>query len=83
MEITVPQGLLVIKIKYTSGSPKGSFAFYDDLLLDIFFALQMSNIPVHLLVEERYLKTVDTVGNCERPVFSLRVSQHMHKIINL
>ena len=27
------------------------------------------------------LKTLDTIGNCQRPVFSLRVSQHMHKII--
>ena len=29
------------------------------------------------------LKTVDTIGNCQRPVFSLGVSQHMHKITNL
>ena len=26
------------------------------------------------------LKPVDTIGNCQRPVFSLGVSQHMHKI---
>ena len=25
------------------------------------------------------LKTLDTIGNCQRPVFSLGVSQHMHK----
>ena len=29
------------------------------------------------------LKTVDTVGSCQRPVFSLGVSKHMHKITNL
>ena len=29
------------------------------------------------------LKTLDTIGNCQRPVFSLGVSQYMHKIINL
>ena len=32
------------------------------------------------------LKTVDTIGmigNCQRPVFSLGVTQHMHKITNL
>ena len=29
------------------------------------------------------LKTVDTIGNCQRQVFSLGVSQHMHKITNL
>ena len=29
------------------------------------------------------LKTLDTIGNCLRPVFSLAVSQHMHKITNM
>ena len=29
------------------------------------------------------LKAVDTIGNCQRPLFSLGVSQHMHKITNL
>ena len=29
------------------------------------------------------LKTLDTIGNCQRPVFSLGVSQDKHKITNL
>ena len=29
------------------------------------------------------LQTLDTIGNCQRPVFSLAISQHMHKITNL
>ena len=29
------------------------------------------------------LKTLDTIGNCQRPVFSLCVSQPMHTITNL
>ena len=29
------------------------------------------------------LKALDTIGNCQRPVFSLGASQHMHKITNL
>ena len=29
------------------------------------------------------LKTLDTIGNCQRPVFSRGVSQHIHKITNL
>ena len=33
--------------------------------------------------KEIYLKTVDNFGNCQRPVFSLGISQHMHKITNL
>ena len=28
-------------------------------------------------------KAVDTIGNCQRPVFSLGVYQRMHKITNL
>ena len=28
-------------------------------------------------------KTLDTIGNCQRPVFPLAVSQHTHKITNL
>ena len=30
-----------------------------------------------------FLKALDTIGNCQRPVFSLGVSQHMHIITNL
>ena len=30
-----------------------------------------------------FLKTLDTIGNCQKPVFSLGVSQHMHEISNL
>ena len=29
------------------------------------------------------LKTLDPIGNCQRPVFSLGVSHHMHNITNL
>ena len=29
------------------------------------------------------LKTLDTFGNCQRLVFSLGVSQHMHQITNM
>ena len=32
---------------------------------------------------EIHLETLDTIGNCQRPVFSLVVSQHMHTIANL
>ena len=30
-----------------------------------------------------FLKTVDTIGNCQRLAFTAGVSQHMHKITNL
>ena len=30
-----------------------------------------------------FLKAVDTIGNCQRPVFSPGVSQHMHNITYL
>ena len=29
------------------------------------------------------LKALDTIGNCQRPVFSLAESQHIHKLTNL
>ena len=29
------------------------------------------------------LKTLDTIGNCQRPISSLGVSIHMYKITNL
>ena len=31
----------------------------------------------------KILKTLDTIGNCQTPVFSLYLSEHMHKITNL
>ena len=34
-------------------------------------------------MKNKALNAVDTVGNCQRQVFSLGVSQHMHKITNL
>ena len=44
-----------------------------------------SKHDTHLLVYTfiQALKTLDTIGNCQRPVFSLAVSQHVHKITNL
>ena len=44
----------------------------------------LSNYKIHVTLGGRYLKTVDTIGSCQRPVFSLGVSQHIiHKITNL
>ena len=40
-----------------------------------------SLIKVTLFADKTLLKA--TIGNCQRPVFSLAVSQHMHKITNL
>ena len=39
----------------------------------------------HRQIEKKVdeLKTIDTIGNCQRPVFSLGVSQHKHKITKL
>ena len=34
-------------------------------------------------MKNKALKAVDTIGNCQRQVVSLGVSQHMHKITNL
>ena len=37
----------------------------------------------YIIKSHMFLKTVDTIGNCQRPVFSFGVSQHVHKITNL
>ena len=41
----------------------------------------LSQIP--WLTQFTYLKTLDTIGYCQRPLFSLGVSQHIQKITNL
>ena len=50
-----------------------SCARFKGLIIVIKAALHAGALPVSL----------DTIGNCQRPVFSLGVSQHMHKITNL
>ena len=37
----------------------------------------------HALIQVDVLKTVDTIGNCQRLAFTVGVSQHMHTITNL
>ena len=40
-------------------------------------------VEIQLEYVVRSLKTLVTIGNCQRLVFTLGVSQHMHKITNL
>ena len=40
-------------------------------------------ICIKLTKDARCLKALDTFGNCQRPVFSLGVSQHMDEPTNL
>ena len=47
----------------------------------IFKTVMIKSVP--LFSEPEYSKKLDTIGNCQRPVFSLCVSQHMHKVTNL
>ena len=42
-----------------------------------------TEISCNLNFKSTLLKTVDTIGNSQRLVFSLGVSQHMHKLTNL
>ena len=49
--------------------------FFD---IDTLLAVQLSRHSNSAL-----LKALDMFGNCQRPLFSLGVSQHMHKITNL
>ena len=66
-----------------------------ELLLTMFYAINSSPLlitkkvfmPTIILSSCQQcavpLKTHDTFDKCQRPVFSLNVSQHMHKITNL
>ena len=47
---------------------------YNNIFVDLRFLCQLD--------EWYLLKTLDTIGNCQRPVFSLAVSQHMHTCTN-
>ena len=48
------------------------------------FESHWSDLPLNRnVLSKQCLKTVDTIGNCQRLVFSLCVSKHMHKITNL
>ena len=54
---------------------------FHPMLLGIGLKLQVSpsvKSQVTNLVCSTYLKTLDTFGNCQRTVFALGVSQHMH-----
>ena len=42
-----------------------------------------SEIAVSTILTHRELKTLDTIGNCQRLAFTVGVSQHKHKITNL
>ena len=55
------------------------FCFHNDALID-----QCALILKFVMTStNKRLKTVDTIGDCQRPVFSLCVSQHMHTKTNL
>ena len=58
-----------------------------EVMLQVHSALmEVKEIPICWQVNggfHKVLKALDTTGNCQRPVFSLGVSQHKHKITNL
>ena len=43
----------------------------------------ISDVIPYLIIEITAVKTLDTIGNCQTPVFTVCVSQWMHKITNL
>ena len=51
------------------------YSSYFSLFSDVFCFLEKSG--------KMWLKTLDTIGNCQRRVFTVGLSQHMHKITNL
>ena len=55
----------------------GSRSFLKVMVSHIQIIVRKKNITFH------ELKTVDTIGNCQRLAFTVGVSQHMHKTTNL
>ena len=67
---------------------------FDLKLIIIFLCLMWANILLTnnlkksdikyislIATSSKTLKALDTFGNCQNPLFSIGVSQHMHKII--
>ena len=53
------------------------------VVLDVLAAVGLEVVVEVAEVSHQSLKALDTFGNCQRHVFSLGVSQHMHTKINL
>ena len=60
----------------------GNIYLCNGVILFIFFVRVIVNV-VKMYAICMVLKTLETIGNCQRPVFSLDVSQRMQKITNL
>ena len=62
------------------GYTKKTARFATLQLICTVFIFYQNSLNKGIFVVNLLLKTLDTIGNCQRPVFSLGVSQHMHKI---
>ena len=74
------QFLYVPFLNSQNGGENGCCAMGSYLILHWYYHY---SIETSFTVEFKCLKTLDTIGNCQRSVFSLGVSQHVHKITNL
>ena len=80
---------VVLSVYCKLSQPDVSFIETNRVLLnvDITFNQSKNKFKKTFLLEgvskTPFLKTVVIIGNCQRPVFSFGVSQHMHEITNL
>ena len=77
------QGFLLFFFNKTTGLVVQYFfiPFFYPLAWRLYW--KMSTPPSWICHFRSYLKTLDTIGNCQRPVFSLGVSQHINAFIKL
>ena len=69
----------ILKIKRMTRSTEASTI----IILTLRRETQLKEMHLAVMSGNLNLKTLDTNGNCQRPVFSLCASQRMHKITNL
>ena len=70
------------KILYKSINGHSS-SIYENSLITTNTHANKDHLSCNRNTNRKFLKTLDNFSNCQRPVVSLGVSQHMHKIMNL
>ena len=73
------KGVVSNTVYKINSSPLGALYLCVFMVICVNYILKVGLYPPKI----SKLKGRYTIGNCQRPVFSLRVSQHMHKITNL
>ena len=75
--------LPAVRIEYTTHTINAYRLTYRLVVVGDLFILLSGRPQLQSRWMQMSLKTLNTIGNCQRLVFTVGVSQHMHKITNL